>query len=127
MQKGMQMMQRHEKNWRPSVATALCWAVVALMASGAILGNVSYAGGKVFREEWKVPDFYPRMFDGYGIIGIIYQDRIVINDHRKKLSSSAVYATPSSPSASKSSFRAGNTVAYLLDHKKEIISLWLIK
>jgi hypothetical protein len=127
MQKGMQMMQRHAKNWRKFAATALCLAVVVLMASGAIYENVSYAGGKVFREEWKVPDFYPRMFDGYGIIGIIYQDRIVINDRRKMLSSSAIYATPSSPHASKSSFRAGNTVAYLLDHNKEIISLWLIK
>jgi len=120
-------MKRYEKNWRKFAATALCLGVVVLMTSGAIFGNVSYAGGKVFREEWKLPDFYPRAFDGYGQLGIIYADRIVINDNRKKLSSSAIYATPSNPHASKSSFRAGNTVAYLLDHNKEIISLWLIK
>jgi hypothetical protein len=127
MQKGRQLMQRHEKNGRKFVATALCWGVVVLMASGAIFGNVSYAGGKVFPEEWKVPDFYPRAFDGYGRIDKIYTDRIIINDFSRKLSSNVVYAVPSSPIASKSFFRQGNTVAYLLDHKKEIISLWLIK
>jgi hypothetical protein len=121
------MMQRHEKKWRKFAATVLCAGVVLLMASGAIFGNYSYAGGKIFREEWKLPDFYPRGFDGYGRIDQIFADRIVINDSLKKLSSSAVYAVPSSPHASISSFRAGNTVAYLLDQNREIVSLWLIK
>jgi hypothetical protein len=127
MQKGRQVMQRHAKNWRKFAATALCLGVVVLMASGAIFENVSYAGGEIFLEEWKVPNFYPRGFDGYGRIDKIFEDRIIINDFSRKLSSSAVYAIPSSPQASKSAFRAGNTVAYLLDHKREIISLWLIK
>ena len=127
VQKGMQVMQRHEKNWRKFAATALCVGVVGLMASGAIVENFSYAGSKIFLEEWKLPNFYPRGFDGYGQLGKIFEDRIVINDSSKKLSSSTVYAIPSNPHASKSSFREGNTVGYLLDQRKEIISLWLIK
>ena len=123
----MQTMQRHEKNWRKFAATALCVGVMVLMASGAIFGNLSYAGGKIFLEEWKLPDFYPRGFDGYGRIDKIFADRIIINDSSKKLSSSAVYGVPSSPHASKSSFQVGNTVGYLLDQRREIISLWLIK
>jgi len=123
----MQTMQRHEKNWRKFAATAFCVGMVVLMASGAILGNVSYAAGKIFLEEWKLPDFYPRGFDGYGRIDKIFADRIIINDSSKKLSRSAVYGVPSSPHASKSSFQVGNTVGYLLDHQKEIVSLWLIK
>jgi hypothetical protein len=123
----MQMMQRHEKSWRKFAATALCVGVAVLMASGAIFGNLSHAGGKIFLEEWKLPDFYPRGFDGYGRIDKIYEDRIIINDSSKKLSSSVAYAVPSSPNASKSSFREGNTVGYLLDQRREIISLWLIK
>ena len=120
-------MQPYEKNWKKFAATALCVGVVALMASGAIFGNLSYAAGKIFLEEWKLPDFYPRGFDGYGRIDKIFEDRIIINDSSKKLSSSAVYGVPSSPHASKSSFQVGNTVGYLLDQRREIISLWLIK
>jgi hypothetical protein len=122
----MQVMQRHDKNWRKSAAV-LCVGVVVLMASGAIFGNVSYAAGKIFLEEWKLPNFYPRGFDGYGRIDMMFEDRIVISDSSKKLSSSVVYGTPSSSHASKSSFRVGNTVAYLLDQSREIVSLWLIK
>jgi hypothetical protein len=123
----MQMMQRHEKSWRKFAATALCVGVAVLMASGAIVGNLSHAGGKIFLEEWKLPDFYPRGFDGYGRIDKIFEDRIIINDSSKKLSSSVAYGVPSSPNASKSSFQVGNTVGYLLDQRREIISLWLIK
>ena len=120
-------MQRHGKNWRKFAAAALCVGVVVLMASGAIFGNVSHAGGKIFLEEWKLPNFYPRGFDGYGRIDMMFEDRIVISDSSKKLSSSIVYGTPSSSNASKSAFRVGNTVAYLLDQNREIVSLWLIK
>ena len=121
------MMQRHEKNWRKVAATALCVGVVVLMAGGAIFGNLSHAGGKIFLEEWKLPKFYPRGFDGYGRLDMIFEDRLVISDSSRKLSSSVVYATPSSSHASKSAFREGNTVAYLLDQNREIVSLWLIK
>jgi hypothetical protein len=127
MQKGMQVMQRHDKSWREFAAAALCVAVVVLMASGVIFGNVSHAGGKIFLEEWKLPKFYPRGFDGYGRLDMIFEDRLVISDTSRKLSSSVVYGTPSSSHASKSSFREGNTVAYLLDQNREIVSLWLIK
>jgi hypothetical protein len=120
-------MQLYEKNWKKLTATALCVGVVVLMASGAIFGNLSYAESKIFLEEWKLPGFYPRGFDGYGRIDKIFEDRIIINDSSKKLSSSTVYGVPSSPHASKSSFRVGNTVGYLLDQRREIISLWLIK
>ena len=119
-------MQRHEKTWR-KFAAALCLSVVVLMASGVVFGNPSHADGKIFREEWKLPAFYPRGFDGYGRIDMIFEDRLVISDSSKKLSSSVVYAVPSSPYASKSSFRVGNMVGYLLDHRREIVSLWLIK
>jgi hypothetical protein len=123
----MQVMQRHDKNWRKLAAAALCVAVAVLMASGVIFGNVSHADGKIFLEEWKLPKFYPRGFDGYGRIDMMFEDRIVISDSSKKLSSSVVYATPSSSNASKSSFRVGNMVGYLLDQQREIVSLWLIK
>jgi hypothetical protein len=123
----MQMMQRQNKNSIKSAAKVFCVGVMVLMASGVIFGNISHAGGKIFLEEWKLPKFYPRGFDGYGRIDMMFEDRIVISDSSKKLSSSVVYGTPSSSHASKSSFREGNTVAYLLNQNREIVSLWLIK
>ncbi|HSO60959.1 MAG TPA: hypothetical protein VLR50_07975 [Desulfobacterales bacterium] len=126
VQKGVQVMKRHEKTWRKHAA-AFCLAVVVLVAGGVLFGNLSHADGKVFREEWELPAFYPRGFDGYGRIDIIFADRMVISDSSKKLSSSVVYGTPSSSYASKSSFRVGDMVGYLIDHRREIVSLWLIK
>jgi hypothetical protein len=125
--KGMQGMPRREKNRRKFAATALCLGLAALMVSGVLCGSPSYAGGKIFREEWKLPGFYPRGFDGYGRIDMIFADRIVISDMSRKLSSSVVYGVPSSPHASKSSFQVGQMVGYLLDQRREIVSLWLIK
>ena len=120
-------MQCHDKSWREFAAAALCVAVVALLSSGVIFGEVSHAGGKIFLEEWKLPKFYPRGFDGHGRLDMIFEDRLVISDTSRKLSSSVVYGTQSSSHASKSSFQAGNTVAYLFDQNREIVSLWLIK
>ncbi len=126
VQKGMQMIHFNGKKWK-KFAAALCAGVAVFLAGGVIGENVSHAGGKVFREEWKLPDFYPRGFDGYGRIDMIFADRIVISDSSKKLSRSVVYAVPSSPYASKSSFRVGDMVGYLIDRERAIVSLWLIK
>jgi hypothetical protein len=126
VQKGVQVMKRHEKTWRKLAAT-LCLAVGVLVAGGVLFESLSHADGKIFREEWKLPAFYPRGFDGYGRIDMIFADRMVISDSSRKLAGSVVYATPSNSYASKSSFRVGDMVGYLFDHRREIVSLWLIK
>lgn len=120
-------MPRREKKRGKLAATALCLGLAALMVGGVLCGSPSYAGGKIFNEEWKLPGFYPRGFNGYGRIDMIFADRIVISDMSRNLSSSVVYGVPSSAQPSKSAFRVGQMVGYLLDHRREIVSLWLIQ
>jgi hypothetical protein len=93
----------------------------------AVPGDISYAKGRYFREEWKVPQFYPRGFDGYGKIETIEKGRVVINDTSWKFSRQIRFATPKDLNAGVSSFSEGDTVAYLLNDNREIISLWYIE
>jgi hypothetical protein len=79
------------------------------------------------REEWKVPDFYPKGFDGYGKIERIDQGGVVIDDTALKFSRQVRFATPKDRSAGLYAFSVGDTVGYLLNEKREIISLWYIK
>jgi hypothetical protein len=79
------------------------------------------------REEWKVPKFYPRGFDGYGKIERIDQDGVVIDDTGWKFSRQIRFATPRDRNAGVSSFSAGDTAAYLLNENREVISLWYIE
>jgi hypothetical protein len=93
----------------------------------AVPSDFSYAQGRFLREDWKLPDFYPRGFDGYGKIERIEPGGVVIDDTGWKFSRQIRFATPRDRSAAISSFSAGDTVAYLLNEKREIVSLWYIE
>jgi hypothetical protein len=94
----------------------------------AVPGNFSYAEKGLFmREEWKVPEFYPRGFDGYGKIERIDEEGVVIDDTVWKFSRQVQFATPRDRNAGVSSFSKGDTVAYLLNEEHEITSLWYIE
>jgi len=96
----------------------------------AVPANFSYAQegeGRHMREEWKVPEFYPRGFDGYGKIDTIDQNGVVIDDTIWKFSRQVRFATPRDRNAGISSFSVGDTVGYLLNEEKEVISLWYIE
>jgi hypothetical protein len=80
------------------------------------------------REEWRVPDFYPQKgFDGYGKIDRIDKAGVVIDDTVWKFSRQVRFATPKDRRAGLYAFSVGDTVAYLLNEKREIISLWYIQ
>jgi hypothetical protein len=94
----------------------------------AVPGNISYAQGRFKLEEWKVPEFYPQKgFDGYGKIERIDQDGVVIDDTIWKFSRHIRFATPRDSNAGIRAFSEGDTAAYLLNEKSEIISLWYIE
>ena len=105
----------------------VCLGLALVLTLSAVPANFSYAQGRFMREEWKVPNFYPRGFDGYGRIDAILKDRIIIADTGWKFSRHIRFATPRDSHAGISSFSVGDTVAYLLNEKREIISLWYIK
>ena len=112
---------------RKSSAFWVCLGLAMVFMLAAVPGDFSYAQGRFLREEWKLPDFYPRGFDGYGRVDAISKDRIIIADTGWKFSRQIRFATPRDSHAAISAFRAGDTVAYLLNEKREIISLWYIE
>jgi hypothetical protein len=111
------------------IRPAVLYITLAICALGsAVYTGVGHAEGKnYYREEWNLPDFYPRGFDGYGRIEQIEKNNIVITDTALKLSPGARFCTPHSRRASRTAFAAGSLVAYILNDKREIESLWLIE
>ena len=117
--------QRTNKSRSAARLAGLCLLVA--FVSLVILPSTGHAQGRHYREEWKLPDWYPRGFDGYGIINRISDKVVVVSDSSFKLSAGVTYNTPGYESASVSSFSAGRTAAYLLNAAGEIESLWLIE
>ena len=111
---------------RPS-AFWVSLGLALIFVLSAVPGNLSYAQGRFMREEWKVPDFYPNGFDGYGKIDRIDEDGVVIADTVWKFSGYVRFATPGDRNAGISSFNEGDTAAFLLNEDREVISLWYIE
>ena len=112
---------------RRRYALWVCLGLAMMIVLSAVPGDLCYAKGRFMREEWKVPNFYPRGFDGYGKIEKIEQDSVVIGDNALKFSSGIKFATPRDSHAGIYDFNVGDTVAYLLNAKGEIASLWYIE
>jgi hypothetical protein len=105
----------------------VCIGVAVFLMGVVAPANLGLAQGRYYREEWKLPNFYPKGFDGYGRINRIGDEEIVISETRLKLSPGITYATPRSRHASKYAFQTDDLVAYLVNREREIVSLWLIK
>jgi hypothetical protein len=105
----------------------VCLGLAMVFMLSAVPGNFSYAEDKFMREEWKVPKFYPRAFDGYGKIERIGGESVVIDDTAWEFSRQIRFMTPRDRHAGVSAFSVGDTVAYLLNEKREITSLCYIE
>ena len=74
------------------------------------------ATGRAQESEFKLPDFYPESFSGYGCIDSIDSDGVVIDDRSMRFSATATFHTPTKPNA-----------GYIRNADKEIESLWFIR
>ena len=108
-------------------ALGVCLGLALVFVLSAVPVDYSYAQGRVMREDWKVPNFYPKGFDGFGKIEKIEDDGIIISDSSFKFAPGARFATPRDRNAGIYAFSVGDTVAYLLDKDSEIASLWYIE
>lgn len=88
----------------------------------ALFGGISCA-----RERTDLPKHYPDEFSGQGQIDRIGTDEIVINDIWYRLSPYTIFNTPGGLNASRSFFREGQYVYYILNGENKIESIWLIK
>ena len=104
-----------------------CLGLAMVFVLSAVPENFSYAQGRFMKEEWKVPDFYPSGFDGYGKIDAIDKDGVVIADTVWKFSGRVRFATPEDHNAGISAFSEGATAGYILNEEREVISLWYIE
>jgi hypothetical protein len=102
-------------------------ALAGFILSGGIAADRCDAEGRYYKEEWKLPGFYPQGFDGYGHIDRLDMDEVVIDDSLLKLDYNVSYNTPRSKNTSDSDFLVGAVVGYLLNSEGKVVSLWLIK
>jgi len=105
----------------------VCLGLALVFLLSAVPANFSYAQGRYLREDWKMPKFYPRGFDGYGKIEAFEEKGVVISDTAWTFALGATFATPRDRRALIQQFSVGDTVAYLLNQDREITSLWLIE
>jgi len=112
---------------RRKSALWICLGLALVLMVSAVPGDFSYAQGRFMREEWNVPKFYPRGFDGFGKIETIESGRVIIDDTSWKFARQVQFATPKDPNSGIYAFSVGDTVAFLLNESREIISLWYIE
>lgn len=105
---------------RVGLGLVLILALMALLAGVGSTGSNSEGGVGL-------PKHYPDQFSGFGRIDRIASDEIVIDDLLYRLASSVTYHTPTRTNASRSWFRTGNLVGFVLNSEQEIVSLWLIQ
>lgn len=75
----------------------------------------------------KMPAYYPAVFSGQGCINQIVAKKVVIDDRLYKLSTDVSFNTPKMQNASRSWFRPGRLVGFVINSENEIESLWYIQ
>jgi len=78
-------------------------------------------------SAFKLPDFYPDSFSGYGCIDSIDANRVVIDDRLMRFSLAATFHTPKMPIATWQRFESGYLAGYIWNDDNEIESLWYIQ
>ncbi len=111
---------------RSKAVVYACILVLIFLSTGLVCAAGLGDCGVDIDGEKPVYDGYPAAFDGHGAIDAIYDNAIVINDVYLPVTSSTSYNSPGSIWGSKSTFSKGDYVAFLLDKKGRIKSLWLI-
>ena len=104
----------------------LIMAAVFLIVGLGLPAAVCHAK-KAAKGEWAFPEYYPKKFDGEGYIDRIGGDVIVIDDCNYGFSPFVSFSTPTRKRASKSQFRPGDLVGYIINQKKQIESLYLLR
>lgn len=113
---------RHAK-----IKYVLFMIILVLLIVGVTLPSGICYAQKRAKGEWAFPEYYPKKFDGEGYIDRIAKDEIVIDDISYRFSPFVKFATPTRKNALSSRFRADDLVGYIINSKKEIVSLWLLK
>ncbi|MCG6879554.1 MAG: hypothetical protein LJE96_10490 [Deltaproteobacteria bacterium] len=85
-----------------------------------------FAGADELRGEDYITGFSLSDFNGVGHIDSMEEDRMVIDDCSRRLSSGISYYKPGPVKISASAFSVGSRVGYVEDRNGQIRSLWLL-
>jgi hypothetical protein len=110
-----------------SIPHAIVVTVALLFIAGLSLPGAVCHAKKAAVGEWAFPEYYPKKFNGEGSIYSIGKEGIVIDDRGFGFSPFIRFSTPTREQASKSQFRPGDLVGFIVNEKKQIEGLYLLK
>ena len=99
---------------------------IALCIAGLVIPSDPSFAQRRHKPEWVMPSHYPEWFHGFGRIGLITDDRVVINDFNFRFSTYVEFHSPTEKNVSRSMFKEGMMVGFLMNEFEEIISMWLL-
>jgi hypothetical protein len=70
---------------------------------------------------------YPVTFDGRGVLDALTDDTVTVSDSQFSLAPTVSFNLPGWIGVSRTRFEAGQFVAYKLNEKKEVVSLWVLQ
>ena len=109
------------------ITRALLVMVAVFVIAGISLPGAVCHAKKAAEKEWAFPEYYPKKFNGEGHIYSIGKEGIVIDDRGFGFSPFIRFSTPTREQASKSQFRPGDLVGFIVNEKKQIEGLYLLK
>lgn len=99
---------------------------ITLCIAGLVIPPDPSFAQRRHKPEWVMPSHYPEWFHGFGRIGLITVDRVVINDFNFPFSPFVEFHTPTEKNVSRLMFKVGVMAGFLFNENEEIISMWLI-
>lgn len=70
---------------------------------------------------------YPVTFDGRGMLDALTDDTVTVSDSQLSLARSVSFNLPGRIGVSRTQLKTGQFVAYKLNEKKEVVSLWVLE
>ncbi|MFC1868468.1 hypothetical protein ACFL0H_10080 [Thermodesulfobacteriota bacterium] len=119
-------MRKHRTSLK-GIKSIIVLAGLAMFLAAVTTSSIPcFAEHRLVKPEWVMPANYPEWFHGWGRIGYIGKDELVINDIPHRLSIDAEFHTPERLNVSKNLFVPGKMVGFLFNDDYDIVSVWLI-
>ena len=121
------MKRKHTGKWSLKRVRNVILAVgITLCIAGLVIPSDPSFAQRRQKPEWVMPAHYPEWFHGFGRIGLITAERVVINDFDFRFSTYVEFHSPEEKNVSRYLFTVGKMVGFLLNENKEITSMWLL-
>lgn len=121
------MKRKDTKKWSFKRVKQMILAVgITLCITGLVIPPETSFAHRRYKPEWVMPSHYPEWFHGFGRIGLITAERVVINDFNFRFATYVEFHSPEEENVSRYLFTVGKMVGFLLNEHEQIVSMWLI-